>query len=182
MNKLLMIVVGVLILISSVSAKKNRCRIKDFELLGNNKFAVSIFIVNHDTLAGFQIPFSFEDEKIDMTCDSISFIDSRCGYFDFLEGQIDNENKSILVMGIYQLNPDIVPDPLFPGRGLVAKAFFTVTNPEEVEGRLKKHVRFFKKKFKATGNTAEFGFTFWKPDGAHVESIYENNVIDIDDE
>lgn len=182
MNKLVMTIVSIFFMLSAAMAGNNRCSFGGFEELGNNQFAINISIANHDILAGFQIPFSFEDENIDMECDSISFVNSRCSNFDFLEGQINNENKSILVMGIYQVNPAVEQDPLSPGHGLVAKAYFTVNNPEEIEGRLKKQVRFFKKKFKVTGNNAKLGFAFWTPDGEPVDGIYENNVIDIDEE
>ncbi|MCP4580516.1 MAG: hypothetical protein GY839_02780 [candidate division Zixibacteria bacterium] len=182
MNKLMMTAVCVIIMLNAANAGNNRCSFGGFEELGINQFAIDISINNHDTLAGFQIPFSFEDEEIDMTCDSISFIESRCGNFDMLDGQINNENKSILIMGIYQVNPAVEQDPLSPGHGLVAKAYFTVNNPDEIHGHLKKQVRFFKKKFKASGNNAELGFAFWTPDGEPVDGIYENNVIDIDEE
>ncbi|MCP4582428.1 MAG: hypothetical protein GY839_12525 [candidate division Zixibacteria bacterium] len=182
MSKSLLTMVGMLVLISAAFAGHNRCSFGSFEELGNNQFAISISLANHDTLGGFQIPFSFEHERIDLDCDSISFIDSRSGNFDMLDAQINNENKSILIMGIYQVNPAVDQIPLLPGQGLVARAYFTVNNPEEINERLKKQVRFFKKKFNPSGNNAELGFAIWTPDGTVLDGIYENNVIDIDEE
>ena len=180
MKKTLLILAGLLLLVSISMAESNRCSFNSFERVGDSRsnIAIEINITNHDTLAGFQIPFSYMDDNLDLVCDSISFINSRCAGFDALDAQIDNESKSALIMGIYQTNPAVDKQPLLPGRGLIARAYFTINDIDDRRIQGKKQLRFIKKRF--TNNAAILDFSFWKPDGESVDAIYENNVFELD--
>ena len=178
------IIVSVILLLASISwAENNRCYFKNFEERSGNKVSVEIYIANHDTLGGFQIPFSYSNQKADLVYDSVSFIDSRCIHFDMLDAQIDTAEKTILIMGVYQINPAVDQEPLYPGKGLVATAYFTANNLDDVrrsKDKSKKQVRFLRKEYKL--DTNELDFSFWTPTGTVIESTYKNEVFSIEDE
>ncbi|MCP4582483.1 MAG: hypothetical protein GY839_12805 [candidate division Zixibacteria bacterium] len=181
MKKAVLTLIAILLCISFAAAESNRCSFGNFHRINSDQFSVAIKIANHDTLGGFQVPFSFDNDDVEMSCDSVSFIDSRCGHFDFLNAKIDNESKSLLVMGIYQTNPAVEATPLLPGNGMVARAYYTITSANGGgNGNARRNIRFAKKKFRMTDNTMDF--SFWTVDGETTSSIYENDVIDIDSE
>lgn len=178
MKKVYFLLLTMFLLTSFASANSNRCSFGNLERVGRAKFSVTIKISNADTLGGFQIPFSFDNEYADLVCDSISFVDSRCGQFDFLQGSIDNESKSALIMGIYQTDPAFDKQPLAPGRGIVAKAYFTVVSlNEDIRPINRRKLHFAKKIFNMNSN--KLGFEFWTAGGESVDGVFENSAIDI---
>jgi hypothetical protein len=92
--------------------------------------AVKAYLFNIDTLAGMQVPIFYRSETIDLYCDSVSFVDSRCGYMMFTDIKIpENEEgkqeKVVYFSFINTIDPEKYVDPLLPGEGLIATIYFT---------------------------------------------------------
>ena len=66
---------------TAVKPKGNVCYVESVEVQKGTSFPVKVFVNNVDTLAGMQVPIYYRSEDVDLTCDSISFIDTRCKGF-----------------------------------------------------------------------------------------------------
>jgi len=106
--------------------------IQGVEVLPGNDFAmVDLYIKNTKALAALSIPLSFGCQTSNITCDSISFVNSIVIEAPVNEQIIDALNNKVL-LGISHLNSC---DPIIdPGEeGLLASLWFTVTESSEVQ-------------------------------------------------
>lgn len=106
-------------------AGDNSCSLGDVRSIDDNSISVEIQISNTDTLAGFQIAFSFDYGDITVVIDSMTYIGGACEDFDSHMIRIDNENGRGFLAALYMLIPDDNDLPLLPGIHTVATAYFT---------------------------------------------------------
>ncbi|MCP4649765.1 MAG: hypothetical protein GY853_06750, partial [PVC group bacterium] len=132
----------------------NTCSIGNINALGGRSFGIDINLANEDTIAGFQMPFSFDFENIGITCDSIDFAGGRCANFDFLDVKIDNEAKEAYLTGISKAGIDTETSELMPGSGKIASIYFTVSQIDR-----DKNIRFLRSQFPDLER--DFIFAFW---------------------
>jgi len=102
-------------------------------------FAVKVYMLNTDTLSGCQIPTFYRSENIDLYCDSISLVGSRCEYFMFNDiklPQTEEGDKVAYFQLIDTINPKVYVDALAPGDGLLATLYFTAPK-DAPEGSVK---------------------------------------------
>ena len=102
-------------------------------------FAVKVYLFNTDTLSGCQVPTFYRSENIDLYCDSISIIGSRCEYFMFDDiklPQTEEDDKIAYFSFIDTVNPKVYVDALPPGDGLLATMYFTAPK-DAPEGSVK---------------------------------------------
>jgi hypothetical protein len=134
---------------------------------------VNVYLYNVDSLAGCQVPIFFRSDKIDLWCDSISFVDSRMKYFEFNDVKLpmdDKEDKVAYFSFINTIDPKVYVDPLAPGSGLLASLYFTIPkdSPEGVV-ELKRgmiphpHISFI--------------FAVWTQDGEETDGEFIESVI-----
>ena len=109
------------------SRNLNTCYIDGFERTSDLSFKIYVNLSNVDTLSGFQLPFSFDLGQVDVVCDSVSFADGRCEYFEMCIDKIDNEAKVVLLNGIAVLDPEGNTPDLAPGDGRIATVYFTAS-------------------------------------------------------
>jgi hypothetical protein len=148
------------------------CYIGNVNSNGGHSFSIEINISNTDTLAGFQIPFSFSYGNIGITCDSVSYLGSRCQHFDCLYAKIDSTAKTVFLMGISGVNVDLDTPPLLPGSGKIATIYFSVSSVSQnvevniVKTRIRDQFR-------------DFSFTFWDVRGESIQSSFATVPIKI---
>jgi hypothetical protein len=104
--------------------KPNTCRIVTFQEEGSSQVMASVSVSNDQGLAGLTLPFRYGDGDSPITCDSISFSDTRVEYFELKTQRIDSVEQVILL----GLIPDFVgkKPPLEKGYGEVARIYFTI--------------------------------------------------------
>ncbi len=112
-------------------AQSNSCSLGEVNIIDGGAFSVEIVVTNSDTLAGFQIPFSFDYGDIDVTCDSISYIGGDCENFASLETNIAEETKTVYLAVIQNTEPNNNNEPLYPGTHIVARAYFTLADVDQ---------------------------------------------------
>jgi hypothetical protein len=141
----------------------NTCTLNSLKPISGRSFAIDIDITNSDTLAGFQIPFSFNYGDIGITCDSVSFVSGRCQKFDCLFGKIDSTAKTVFLMGISGVNIDLKTPPLLPGSGKIATIYFSFK--ESPRNRMVNL-----KETKIPDKYRDFSFMFWDTRGEKVNA------------
>jgi hypothetical protein len=104
--------------------KPNTCRIVTFQEEGSSQVMASVSVSNDQGLAGLTLPFRYGDGNSPITCDSVSFSDTRVEYFELKTQRIDTVEQVILL----GLIPDFVgkKPPLERGYGEVARIYFTM--------------------------------------------------------
>lgn len=104
--------------------KPNTCRIVTFQEEGSSEVMASVSVSNDEALAGLTLPFRYGDGDAPITCDSVSFSDTRVEYFELKVQRIDTVEQVVLL----GLIPDFVgkKPPLEKGYGEVARIYFTL--------------------------------------------------------
>jgi len=136
-------------------------------------FAVKAYIFNVDTLAGCQVPIFYRSDKINLLCDSISVVGSRCDYFMFQDIKIpqsDKEDKVAYFSYIVTIDPDTYVNPLPPGDGLIATIYFTA--PKDCPEGVVKLTRGM-----IPHPYISFIFAVWSPAGEEVDGTFEESEI-----
>jgi hypothetical protein len=139
------------------------------------QFKVNVYLYNVDSLAGCQVPIFFRTDKDTIWCDSISFVDSRMGYFKFNDVKLpmtEKDDKVAYFSFINTIDPKVYVDPLPPGNGLLATLYFTTSKnfPEGViqlrRGMIPHpHISFI--------------FAVWTQDGEEVDGNFIESEIRI---
>ena len=155
-----------------IQASENSCRIDFVDLHENYRFSLGVYFDNTDTVAGFQIPISFELSELVMICDSMSFTWGRCEHFEFLDSKIDNERHIVYISGVSNISAEANNEPLLPGQGEIARIYFTYEgDPGEAPLRIRQA------RYEMGGNRLEY--RFWKPDGTQVRCRFEAPPVSI---
>lgn len=148
----------------------NICFIGNSTSIGGRSFAIDINLTNTDTLAGFQIPFSFNYGGIGITCDSVSFLGGRCQHFDFLDNKIDSTSKVVYITGISGVSIELDTPPLLPGSGKLATIYFSVERTN-----INNQVGFTKTRF--PDPKRDYSFFFWNLRAEKVECEFSLSPI-----
>jgi len=145
--------------------QSNNCYIGNVEGISDLSFSMEINISNIDTLAGFQIPFSFNFGQYDIVCDSVSFTGGRCEYFDFFDYEIANDLKIVYISGIAKVEFDLDTPYLAPGDGDIATVYFLVSSVDE-----NTDVTFSQTSL--PDEYRDYNFLFWNPLAEEVECVF----------
>jgi hypothetical protein len=138
-------------------------------------FAVKVYMFNTDTLSGCQIPIFYRSDKINLLCDSISVVGSRCDYFMFQDIKIPQtaeDDKIAYFSYIDTIDPKTFIDPLLPGDGLLATIYFTA--PKDCPEGVVKLTRGM-----IPHPYISFIFSAWTPHGEEVNATFEESEITI---
>jgi hypothetical protein len=143
----------------AASSAKNLCYTESVEVEKGTSFPVKVFLNNVDTLAGMQVPIYYRSEEVDLICDSISIVGSRCHDFALNTMKIEPIGKVAFFAFIAMIDPDKDVPPLYPGDGEVATLWFTA--PEDANsGKVELY----------SGENAilphpkiDYSFLFWTP-------------------
>jgi len=149
----------------AASAQENACTLGEARVIPPASFSLEIVIANTDTLAGFQIPFSFDYEGIPIACDSISFAGGDCRDFGFQDVKIDNQAKIAYLAATNNGRVEDNISPLAPGRHPVARAYFSV---ERVD--LTTDVTFGQSRY--PHDRLDFSFLMWTPQAEEVKASF----------
>jgi len=154
---------------------KNVCYTENVEIGKGASFPLKVLVSNVDTLAGMQVPIYFRSENVDIRCDSVSFVNSRCSNFAFNDAKIEPVGKTVYFAFIFTVDPNQVVTPLYPGDGLVATLWFTA--PKEThDGVIKLDSgpnAFF------PNPRIDYGYHFWTPSALEVEFLYVPGSITV---
>jgi hypothetical protein len=137
----------------------NLCYSESVEVEKGDVFPVKVYVNNVDTLAGMQVPIYYRSEEVDILCDSISFIDSRCSNFALKWSKIEPAGKVAFFTFIAMTDPSSDIPPLYPGEGLVATLWFTA--PED--GNSGKVELYSGEKAFLPHPKIDYSFLFWTP-------------------
>lgn len=91
---------------------------------GTNQIVLNVTLTNADSLAGMVVPLSATAPGVAMSYDSTSFAGTRIEYFQLKTDHQPDSTKPAVLLGLIADMSGSNP-PLPPGRGLVAKIFFT---------------------------------------------------------
>ena len=156
-----------ILLASNLSlAGENVCRIGKFQYHGNGVASVGVILLNSDTIAGFQVPLRFDFGEDDITCDSVSFAGGRCEDFSFLHHDVTPEEKRVFLCGSYTTVPEETIEPLYPGRGEIARIFFTAQGVPQ-----SKRIKVYRSHHQLT--QSKLDYLFYTPDGREVRCRLE---------
>lgn len=153
----------------------NVCYTESVEVEKGTSFPVKVFVNNVDTLAGMQVPIYYRSEDVDLTCDSISFVGSRCSDFALSLPLIEPVGKTAFFAFISMTDPKEDHPPLYPGDGLVATLWFTA--PKDIKsGKVEL----------ASGPNAiyphekiDYSYLFWTPRAEQRECTYKPGYITV---
>jgi hypothetical protein len=151
--------------LGSAVAQENNCTTGDVQMLGSNSFSMEIIITNTDTLAGFQIPFSFDYAGIPINCESVSFVGGDCRDFGFHDTKVDNQTKMVYLAATNNGSIDDDVPPLTPGRHLIAKVYFSVERTDE-----ERSVNFQVTQF--PDERLDYSFLMWTPQAEEVPATF----------
>ena len=160
-----------IIFTTKVFASGNLCQIGELEEYGNGHFSLGVYLENSDTLAGFQVPVSFDFGETVISCDSISFAGGRCQDFEFLDSKIDNGVKIAYLMGISEASTGGSFESLYPGSGEIARHNFTYSGTTGEEEKLKLNRSVWK-----LGDN-KLDYRFWTPDAVEVRCRFKVDNI-----
>jgi len=136
-------------------------------------FAVKVYLFNPDTLSGCQVPVFYRSDEINLLCDSISVVGSRCDYFMFQDIKIPQsaeEDKVAYFSYIDTIDPKTYINPLAPGDGLLATIYFTA--PKDCPEGVVKLTRGM-----IPHPHISFIFSVWSPMGEEVDGTMEESEI-----
>ena len=151
----------------------NVCYTENVEVAKGSVFGVKVFVKNVDTLAGMQVPIYYRSENINLKCDSVSFVGSRCSNFALNDVKIEPVGKTVYFCFIAVVDPSQNVAPLAPGDGLVATLWFTAPS-EGPSGKVKLDSgpnAFF------PHEKIDYSFLFWTPQAQQVECSYKEAYI-----
>ena len=153
----------------------NICYAESVEAEKGTSFRVKVFVNNVDTLAGMQVPIYYRSEDVDLTCDSITFGDSRCSEFALSLPLIEPVGKTAFFAFISMTDPNEEHPPLFPGDGMVATLWFTA--PKDVKSG--------KVELSSGPNAVyphdkiDYSYLFWTPTAEQKECTYKPGFITV---
>lgn len=91
---------------------------------GTNQIVLEVSLTNADSLAGMVVPLSATVPGVKMSYDSTSFAGTRIEYFQLKTDHQPDSTKPAVLLGLIADMSGSNP-PLPPGRGTVAKIYFT---------------------------------------------------------
>jgi hypothetical protein len=153
----------------------NVCYTENVEVTKGSSFGVKVFVRNIDTLAGMQVPIYYRSETVNLKCDSVSFIGSRCINFALNDKKFEPIGKTVYFCFIAVVDPSQNVKPLAPGDGLVATLWFTA--PKDIaSGKVKLDSgpnAFF------PHEKIDYSFLFWTPAAQQVDCSYKEAYISV---
>jgi hypothetical protein len=153
----------------------NVCYTESVEAARGTSFPVKVFVSNVDTLAGMQVPIYYRSEDVDLKCDSITFVGSRCKDFALSFPMIEPVGKTAFFCFIYATDASQEVQPLMPGDGLVATMWFTA--PKDIKAgqvTLESGPNAFYPHPKI-----DYSFLFWDPNAEQVDFTYKAGYITV---
>jgi len=103
----------------------NYCYSESVLATKGTSFPVKIMLHNIDTLIAVQVPFYYRSENVDLTCDSISFYNTRLKDQSLSFHLIEPKTKVALFAFISMVSLDPSKPTLLPGDGPIAVIWFT---------------------------------------------------------
>jgi hypothetical protein len=153
----------------------NVCYTENVEITKGTSFPVKVFLANVDTMAGMQVPIYFRSENINIVCDSVTFLGSRCAHFGLNDYKIEPVGKTVYFAFIYMVDPSQEVAPLLPGDGLVATLWFTA--PADTKSgavALESGPNAF-----LPNPKIDYGYHFWTPAALEVDCAFKTGTIKI---
>jgi len=176
----LLIVAIMMFLVAAVAAQEeesagNICYTESVQVEKGSSFPVKVFVNNIDTLAGMQVPIYYRSGDVDLTCDSISIVGSRCSDFALDLQLIEPVGKTAFFAFISMTDPKTEKPPLYPGDGMVATLWFTApadTKPGKVELYSGPNAIYPHDKI-------DYSFLFWTPAAEQKDCTYKPGYITV---
>jgi len=153
----------------------NTCYTESIEAAKGTSFSIKVFVNNTDTLAGMQVPIYYRSENINLVCDSVTFVGSRCAHFGFSDYKIEPVGKTVYFAFINTVDPAKDVKPLLPGDGVVATLWFTA--PTDVKAgilALESGPNAF-----LPNPKIDYGYHFWTPMALEVDCQFKAGTIKI---
>lgn len=181
LKKLLFVVIVLALAVTAIAQEKksevkgNVCYTESVEVEKGSTFPVKVFVSNVDTLAGMQVPIYYRSDEVDLICDSVSFIGSRCSEFAMELSFVEPVGKTVFFSFISMTDPNDEKPPLFPGDGLVATLWFTA--PKDIKsGKVELY----------SGPNAiyphdkiDYSYLFWTPIAEQKDCLYKPGYITV---
>ncbi len=153
----------------------NVCYTESVEVEKGTSFPVKVLVNNVDTLAGMQVPIYYRSENVDLICDSVSFVGSRCSEFALNLPLIEPVGKTAFFAFISMTDPNEEHPPLFPGDGMVATLWFRV--PKDTKsGKVELY----------SGPNAiyphdkiDYSYLFWTPTAEQKDCTYKPGYVTV---
>ncbi len=155
--------------------KGNVCYTESVEVSKGTSFPVRVFVNNTDTLAGMQVPIYYRSEDVDLVCDSVSYVGSRCEAFSLSHSMIEPVGKVVFFAFISMTDPAREVAPLYPADGLVATLWFTAG----------KDIKSGKVELYSGPNAIyphdkiDYSYLFWTPGAEQKDCLYRPGYITI---
>jgi hypothetical protein len=153
----------------------NVCYTESVQAQKGSSFPVKVFVSNIDTLAGMQVPIYYRSEDVDLKCDSVSFVGSRCKDFALNDSKIEPVGKTVYFCFINIVDVSQNVPPLLPGDGLVATLWFTA--PKDIKSGsvlLDSGPNAFYPHPKI-----DYSYLFWTPLAQQVDCTYKGGTITV---
>jgi hypothetical protein len=149
----------------------NLCYAENVTAAKGSSFSVGVFVNNVDTLAGMQVPIYYSSDEVDLSCDSVTFHNSRCADFTVKDFNIEPDGKIAYFVLI-----DMLRKKLPPGEGPVASLWFTAREKAgsgTVELRSGQGSSYPDEKL-------DLSYLFWQPSSQQIEFPYKAGKIVIE--
>ncbi|MEE9553404.1 MAG: hypothetical protein V3W18_03820 [candidate division Zixibacteria bacterium] len=167
------IILGILLFASTMLlASDNSCSLGEVIVIDDNSISVEIQISNTDTLAGFQIPFSFSYGEIEVNCDSLVYAGAACEDFASAVINIDNDNQMVYFAAIDNVMLEDNNTPLLPGINTIAIAYFSFDQINQNQNLT------FQKTI-IPDDYRDYSLLMWTPDSEDVLCSFEFNDLNI---
>ena len=146
----------------------NSCYTESIEAQRGTSFAVKVYVNNVDTLVGMQVPIYYRSGDLNLSCDSVTFDESRCHGFSLRFFKIEPDEKIVFFAVLNISDPDKGTPVLYAGDGPVARLWFTVpedSHPGKVVLESGPDAYF-------PDDQINYGYLFWTPAGIQVKCRY----------
>ena len=179
-NSIVIFIIGLLLLTNSRAFSENVFFFSNPVLCSNNSFTVDVNIANTDTLAGFQIPISYKHSDDIFSVDTVLFDESRCETFELKHIEIFENQRTVFIMVINNIDLQSDINFLLPDSGLICRVVFSIPDSMQVDSidslssykfKLKKGKKL---KDKIQNQIRDFRVEIWKPDATAIRCRVEN--------
>lgn len=157
------------------AVRENICYTESVEAESGTSFAVGVYVSNVDTLVGMQVPIYYRSDDVDLRCDSVSFVGSRCRDFSMNFFKIDPEEKVVFFALLNINDPEKGVPALYAGDGLVASLWFTAPG----DGGPGRVVLESGPDAYLPHDRINYGYLFWNPAAVQVKCSYKPGNISL---
>ncbi len=171
-RKLILLVI-LLFASTMLLASDNSCSLGEVIVIDDNSISVEIQISNTDTLAGFQIPFSFSYGEIEVICDSLIYTGAACEDFASAVININNDNQMVYFAAIDNVMPEDNNTPLLPGINTIGIAYFSFDQIDQNQNLTFQNIII-------PDDHRDFSLLMWTPTSEEVSCTFSFNDLNID--